>query len=179
MQIRGITSEALEAKIRQLFPSQNGFTEELSAQSLIVPTVDLTPTAEGTDTPEYLQRAISFGGITSFEQVGAGTTTIVATPGFYQLLMSATVEENASNDNTVKLTADEGATTKVIWQLGGLVGTSEYMIQQTIDQVFFLPSGISLKVTCSTNAYTVAAGSIRQVATVGGSIVLPSGFTPE
>ena len=37
-QITPITSEALQAKIRQLLPSQIGFGEDLQAQNVIVPT---------------------------------------------------------------------------------------------------------------------------------------------
>lgn len=178
-QIKSITSEALESAYRSLTPSQEGFTEDLMASNVILPIIDLTEDASGASTPEFMQRAASFGGITAFSQAGAGTTTIINTAGFWQLIMSATIEENPSNDNTIKLNLDDGVTTKTFWQIGGLTGTTSVAVEQTINQVFFLPTGITLSVTCSTNNYTVASGSIRQVADVNGTVVLPSGFTPQ
>ena len=42
-----VNSEALEATVRDLLPSQNGFGSELQASNIITPIIDLTPTAEG------------------------------------------------------------------------------------------------------------------------------------
>ena len=82
-QIRGVTSEPLEAKIRNLLPSQAGFTEELSAQNLIVPIIDLTAAAEGSETPETLQQAMSFGSMTADNIINT-TTALAASPGFWR-----------------------------------------------------------------------------------------------
>ena len=48
-QIIPIVSEALQATVRRLLPSQNGFGEDLQASNVIVPIVNLTPSAEGTE----------------------------------------------------------------------------------------------------------------------------------
>ena len=50
-EITSVTSEALQRKVRELLPSQRGFGEDLQAQNVIVPIVDLTRSAEGS---EYL-----------------------------------------------------------------------------------------------------------------------------
>ena len=50
-QIINITSEALQATIRRLLPSQQGFGEDLQATNVVQPIIDLTPTAEGTVLP--------------------------------------------------------------------------------------------------------------------------------
>ena len=75
-QIKSITSEALEATVRNLLPSQQGFGEDLQAQNVIVPIIDLTPTAEGSQLPTSLQQAYGFDDITSFNITNA-TTAIV------------------------------------------------------------------------------------------------------
>jgi hypothetical protein len=60
-EITSVTSEALQATIRRLLPSQQGFGDDLQATNLITPIIDLTPTAEGSVLPTYLQTAIAFG----------------------------------------------------------------------------------------------------------------------
>ena len=78
--ITSVTSEALQLKIRQLLPSQTGFGSDLMAQNIIVPIIDLTATAEGSDVRSDLQSAMSFGGITDFN-VRNATTTLITNPG--------------------------------------------------------------------------------------------------
>ena len=56
-EVAQVTSNDLEAQIRSLLPSVSGFGSRLGAQNVIVPIVDLTPIAEGSGLPEYLQRA--------------------------------------------------------------------------------------------------------------------------
>ena len=51
VEITPITSEALQAVIRRLLPSQRGFGDDLQATNLITPIIDLTPTAEGSSIP--------------------------------------------------------------------------------------------------------------------------------
>ena len=47
MGISSVTSEALQLKLRQLLPSQQGFGTDLTASNTIVPVIDLTAAAEG------------------------------------------------------------------------------------------------------------------------------------
>ena len=56
-----IKSETLEDKINQLLPSQGGYATglDLSASSMIVPIVDLTESAEGSNIRQDLQTALS------------------------------------------------------------------------------------------------------------------------
>ena len=57
-----INSQELEDKIRQLLPSQGGAGAgfDLSASTQIVPIIDLTESAEGSNVREDLQTAMSF-----------------------------------------------------------------------------------------------------------------------
>ena len=59
-QLINVTSESLQATIRNLLPSQAGFSEDLTATNLIQPIIDLTPTAEGSILRAALQTAIDF-----------------------------------------------------------------------------------------------------------------------
>ena len=56
-----IKSDTLESKVRQLLPSQGGLGAgfDLSASSQIIPIVDLTESAEGSNLRIDLQSAIS------------------------------------------------------------------------------------------------------------------------
>ena len=81
-----VNSETLQTQIRDLLPSQNGFGSELQASNVITPIIDLTAAAEGSGLPFDLQEAIAFGSQTSFSQVGAGTTTIANSTGFYRVM---------------------------------------------------------------------------------------------
>ena len=69
-----VVSEALEAQVRDLLPSQRGFTEDLQASNVITPIIDLTNAAEGTTTPEILQTAMAYGSNTSFTVQNTTTT---------------------------------------------------------------------------------------------------------
>ena len=84
-QIIRITSEALQATIRRLLPSQQGFGEDLQASNVIQPIIDLTPSAEGSETRQDLQSALAFGSVTLF-QVFNGSSTVINTPGFFRVL---------------------------------------------------------------------------------------------
>jgi hypothetical protein len=85
-QITRITSEALQATIRRLLPSQQGFGEDLEATNVITPIIDLTPSAEGSVLTDYLQQALAHSSQTSFNIQSAGTTNLVSTPGFYRVI---------------------------------------------------------------------------------------------
>ena len=65
-QITTVTSEALQATLRRLLPSQQGFGEDLQASNVITPIIDLTPSAEGSILPDYLQTALTLTDATVF-----------------------------------------------------------------------------------------------------------------
>lgn len=169
-QITSITSESLQAKIRELLPSQQGFGEDLQASNVIVPTLDLTPTAEGTTTPQYLQTALAFASQTAFSIFN--TTTVIAnTPGFYRLFGVSSIRATTNVETFFSLS--DGLSTKLIWQ-HSLSGQGALIFDFTV----FLRSGDSISgQTNSTASYLV--GSVRQVADVNGTLVQPVGFTPQ
>ena len=174
MSISSVTSESLQLKLRQLLPSQQGFGTDLSASDTIIPVIDLTGAAEGSDTPEYLQTALAFGSQTPFEVFGT-TSDIATTAGFYRVVGVLNVNDNGSNVGG-GFTMTDGATVQQVW--AGIGAGSSDRENVTFDLTFFLDAGETLTAFADTTG-SVIAGSIRQVATSNGTLVQPSGFTPQ
>lgn len=168
-QITSVTSEALQAQIRNLLPSQQGFGEDLQATNVITPIIDLTPAALQTQTPSYMQQALAFGSQTSFN-VSATTTVLANTPGFWRLLFSIQV----SGTGTGIFSLSNGLSTKEILRFGGATGAYQ---QESYDFTVFLAAGESISANMSGSIST--KGSYRQVADVNGNLVYPSGYTPQ
>ena len=148
-QVKTITSEAHEAAYRALTPSQDGFTEDLMASNTIIPVLDMTPAAQGTTTPEYLQRAVNFGGANSFNVVNT-TTTIINNTGFYQIFGQANLDNNVAAAVYVAMFINDGVSDKQIYGLAKNTATSfsEYF-GESFSFVVFLRSGDSVKITAS------------------------------
>ena len=79
-----INSQELENKVRQLLPSQGGAGAgfDLSASTQIIPVIDLTESAEGSNIRQDLQTALSFTS-SSHNLVENATTTLVSNTGYY------------------------------------------------------------------------------------------------
>lgn len=172
-----VVSEALEAQIRDLLPSQRGFGEDLQASNVITPIIDLTAAAEGTNVPEYQSQALNHGGGTTF-QVASANVDVATTPGFYRLTGTGMIVSNTSSNQSVIISMTDGITSKTMWKQfvpSGLGVNSFFNLN--FDYIFFVASGITLNVLATSTAS--AAGSIRQVADVNGTVVNPSGFTPQ
>lgn len=176
-QTKSITSEALEAAYRALTPSQEGFTEDLMASNTIIPVLDLTASAEGATTPQYLQTALAFGSQTAFDVVNA-TTVIANTAGFWRIIGTFTGRNTSGSDTNLSFTMSDGLSSKRIY--GGTYEASgnESAWGIAYDFTVFLRSGDSVSAV-STSAKGAVVGSIRQVADVNGVLVNPSGFTPQ
>ena len=176
-QLIRITSEALQATVRRLLPSQQGFGEDLQASNVIQPIIDLTPTAEGSVLPSYLQTSLSFGALNNF-RVSNTTNTIVATPGFYRFFGICHYRTFATGSATVgRIFIDDGLGTQDLIRDDFLIGNSSTNYQ-TYDFNVFLRAGDSLRVT-SPNADVIYNVSASQIADVKGNLINPSGFTFE
>lgn len=175
-QIRPVTSEALEAQIRNLLPSQNGFGEDLQASNVIMPIIDLTSAAEGASTPEFLQRAWDFS--TGHTTVSGSTSTLITTTGFWQVdLIFQSDTGGVSRSGQVFI--DDGSTSKIIWETNvSLSGSNNPSVVAEGSFVAFLRAGDSLKaLTSSATAFLDIW--YRQVADVNGVLVNPLGFSPQ
>ena len=176
-EITSITSEALQATIRRLLPSQQGFGDDLQATNLITPIIDLTPSAEGSEFRQDLQTAIAFGSQTAHDVAGA-TTTLIATPGFFSIYGLACINDADCNPTAVSLSLSDGASTKKIFEIDTIGAAANNVISNSLVQfTLFLAAGESL--TCTATTYGQFVGSSRQIATTNGDLVNPSGFNPQ
>ena len=176
MGISTVTSESLQLKLRQLLPSQQGFGSDLSASDTIIPVIDLTQAAEGSDVRADLQSCISFGGITAFATVN--TTDVLAnTTGFYRIVGDVKILQNVTGLLTFTMT--DTATTKQIrayqgYTTGGILAA----VVIPIDFIVFL--GTDESISCiSSDIYTRFDGVVRQIADNQGVLVNPVGFNPQ
>ena len=128
-QLSSITSEALQAKIRSLLPSQDGFGADLAASNVIQPTIDLTAAAEGASTPVDLLRSASFGNLTAFTAQN-GTTVIANTPGFYRIFGISNIKATSGSNISNILQLSDGATTKDVWAHTGRSTSSNFLVSE-------------------------------------------------
>ena len=170
-----VNSEPLQATVRNLLPSQNGFGSELQASNVITPIIDLTATAEGTTTPESLQQAISFGAITADSIINT-TTTLAASPGFWRFRGNVSMTTQAGNTAGAIVISD-GATTKNILRVFGSSGAGNYALTN-YDFIVFLRAGDTVSGD-SPNGFIQINNIYYQVAEVDGTLVNPVGFTVE
>lgn len=175
-QITSVTSEALQRKVRELLPSQRGFGEDLQAQNVIVPIIDLTRSAEGSELPDYLQNAVAFGSQTAFS-IGNTTSVIVNNTGFYRIFGMSNAKNTSSATGTTFFSLSDGLSTKTIWQHSAINSTTENVSCIQYDFVVFLASGESLSGASGTLSNLI--GSSRQIADVNGVLVDPSGYQPQ
>jgi hypothetical protein len=172
-QIISITSEALQATIRRLLPSQQGFGEDLQASNVITPIIDLTPTSEGSQLPVDLARAISFDGITEFSAVNS-TATIANSPGFYRIFGTVSYKSPNSTANG-QVQISNGLSGKFPL-LTSAAANSNLVIP--FDFTVFLDTGESVS-ALSDEALCEVSGTSWQIADRYGNINNPSGFTFE
>jgi hypothetical protein len=176
MALSSVTSESLQLKLRQLLPSQQGFGTDLSASDTIIPIIDLTAAAEGSDVRADLQTALAFGSVTSF-LVSNTTTTLINTTGFYRVFGNYTFETQSGEVNADFSLSDGSSDKKIIgWNTDNASGTAAHL--QNFDFIVFLAAGESLK---GTTDYSRAklGGCTRQIADNNGTLVQPVGFTPQ
>ena len=161
-----INSAALESKINQLLPSQGGKGAgfDLSASTQIVPIVDLTETAEGSEVRQDLQTAFSHNSITAFAGAAA-SQTIITTTGYFRVFGTANFNATAAN---IAFTLTDGATNKPVITFDNKGAFSI----QSYDFVVFLAAGDSLLVS-SSNAGAAFRGATRQIADISGNLIDP------
>ena len=177
MSISSVTSEALQAELRRLLPSQAGFGTDLSASDTIIPVIDLTAAAEGSGLPYGLQTALSFNDMTSFNDSGTGTSTIISNVGFWRLVGNASVPAGFAADNRVTIRINNGLSSKVIYEFNKNTGSTYNNFNfGTFDLIIVLQAGESIE---SDRVNARCAGTVRQVATLQGTLVNPSGYIPQ
>lgn len=174
-QITSITSESLQAQIRNLLPSQEGFGTDLMAQNVIVPIIDLTSTAEGSTVPQNLQTAMDFS--TGHTTVSNTSSVIINNTGFWRIIINASMWIQATAATEGKLTLSDGLSTKSIWEVNGQAGNVAGGTQSA-DIIVFLRAGDSASISTNQTYITLDA-TYRQIADINGTLVNPLGFNPQ
>ena len=174
-----VTTEALEKKFRDTFPSQAGaeLVDDLYASGVIVPTVDFTAAAQGSELRSDLQKSWDFA--TGIQTISAGSANLATTPGFYRVnLICSTNDFARAAVVTIGFVqiVDSSGTVNTIGRGStvGQAGTAPEAIK-TDSFIVYVRSGDTLR------AGTVAASETmnvwyRQVADVNGNLVNPLGF---
>lgn len=168
-----IKSQQIEDKINQLLPSQGGFQAgvDFSASTMVIPIVDLTETAEGSNLRQDLQTSFSLNSITAFNVANA-TTTIINTTGYFRIYgVCNFASPNAIVSSNISIT--DGTTTKLIFGFGNQFGFSTAALSQPIyDFIVKTEAGDSITVN-SSNANVTMVGNSRQIADLQGNLVNP------
>ena len=177
-QIIRITSEALQATVRRLLPSQQGFGEDLQASNIIQPIIDLTPTAEGSILPGYLQTALAMDSQTAFSMAESTTSSLVSTPGFFRIIgYGNTGIHTGGNTRTAQFQITDGLSNQVIYAFRNQSGVNDEVVNWVYDFNVFLKPGETLQGV--TGVGCNLSGSTRQIADSTGNLVNPAGFTSE
>jgi len=169
-----VNSEDLQATIRDLLPSQNGFGSELQATNVITPIIDLTPTAQGSILPQELQDALAFGSQTS-NTANNSTVTLANTPGFWRLDYNITAVNETVAAQSASIGISDGLGTKNITQVTIFPTAQALAVTETETVYVWLTTGDSLTAT-STSARIYVNATVRQVADSEGKSINPSGF---
>ena len=166
-----IKSTPLEDKINQLLPSQGGTGAgvDLSASTTIVPIIDLTETAEGSEVRADIQRALSLNSVSTFD-VNNTTSTIITTTGYYKVFGTVNIRGNVTTNSSGGFQLTDGITTKTVidYITGGVAEVQVIPFDFTV----FIAAGQSL--TCnSSRSDLIMRGVTRQIATITGELVDP------
>lgn len=171
-QIRQVVSEQLQATIRRLLPSQQGFTEDLQASNVITPIIDLTPSAEGDTLGPSLQQALSHGSVSVYDVYNT-TTTIVNNTGYYRLFGACSQSSDGASNSEATISLSDGTTTKELIEFACYAFSSSTVNSQVTpyDFIVYLTAGDSCFITA--DAYAVVRGCSRQIADIDGNLVNP------
>ena len=168
-----INNQELENKVRDLLPCQGGAGAgfDLSASTQIIPIIDLTESAEGSNLRQDLQTSLSHDTATSFA-VSNATTTLINNTGYWRVFGSYSVLEASGSAQTDSFNISDGATSKIIKSYIRFGSTTATKSLINYDFIIKLDAGDSL--TCTSNS-TLAhfTGSTRQIASIDGTLTNP------
>lgn len=169
-----INSEQLEAKIRSLLPSQGGFGAgvDLSASTQIIPVVDLTESAEGSNLRQDLQSSFSYTNTTE-HLVTNQNLEIVNTTGYYRVFATISVLcDNTASRNAGYFLYDGTTYKRVIGIFSPTNSGLNTAISEEVDFIVKLDAGKSLY-AFSSDTFSFLTGSTRQIADISGNLIDP------
>jgi hypothetical protein len=171
-----IKSDTLETKVRELLPSQGGLGAgfDLSASTQIIPIIDLTESAEGSNLRLDLQSSLSLNSVTA-TNISGTTTTFVTTTGYFRLFGNIYIGSSNSpaTNSTANITITDGLTSKVLFRvrqdsISGVARTQNI----PFDFIVFVEAGHSINGTTSDGQSEIQVAS-RQIASIDGTLTNP------
>jgi len=169
-----INSQELEDKVNKLLPSQGGAGAgfDLSASTQIIPIIDLTESAEGSNLRQDLQTSMSHLS-TPFGVVNT-TTTIISNTGYFRVFGAMSCNDSPDSSSAVNISITDGSTSKIL--IDGRV-TKKYTSDGAypilpFDFIVFCKAGDSVTAESGSTASAVR-GSTRQIATITGELTDP------
>lgn len=164
-----IKSKTLEDKIRQVLPSQGGLGAgfDLSASTQIIPIVDVTESAEGSNLRVDLQSALSFADI-DVKSIIDTTTTVVDSTGYFRIFGNNCF---FGNGRVEMFFENASGSTKVIRNYNNTQTTTFNMLD--FDFNIFINAGDAFKIK-SYNASSISTVTSKALASVNGELSTPS-----
>jgi len=171
-----INNQELEDKVRKLLPSQGGAGAgfDLSASTQIIPIVDLTESAEGSNLRQDLQTSLGLDSTTS-TNITATTTTFVNNTGYFRLYGNIYIgsANSPSTNSEAFISVTDGSTSKILFKVRQDSISSVARTQNVpFDFVVFLEAGHSLSGTTSDSQSEIQVAS-RQIASIDGTLTNP------
>lgn len=168
-----INSQNLEDQVRKLLPSQGGAGAgfDLSASTQIIPIIDLTESAEGSNLRQDLQRSYSHGNTTAFAVSDVANTTIINNTGYWNIQGNVICNSISANPQ-VKFFLSDGSSTKTLnhFFTNNLSSGGSQIVPFNYD--IFLGAGDSFIINSTASGRTV--GSFRQIASIDGTLSTPT-----
>jgi len=164
-----INSEQLQRKVSQLLPSQGGAGAgfDLSATTQIVPIIDLTESAEGSNVRADIQTSLSFQNVTEISINTTVMTTIINNTGYWRLFGVCNLAPALGGG---RIQFNDGASTKTILDINNL-GTSGFSNTITpFDFTVLLTAGVSVEANTSGSSFQLS-GVARQIADINGNLI--------
>lgn len=141
------------------------------ASTQIIPIIDLTESAEGSNLREDLQKSLAFDNVTTFFVQGA-TSTLINTTGYYRVFGNFGAVNSAGVGYYGEFVLNDGTTDKSLGRYLAQNGTGQGPIGYMFDFIVKLDSGDSLK-CFSSASQVVMSGVHRQIADITGTLTNP------
>lgn len=171
-----IKSDSLESKVRELLPSQGGLGAgfDLSASTQIIPIIDLTESAEGSNLRQDLQTSLGFDSTTS-TNISATTTTFISNTGYFRIFGNFYIgsSNSPSTNSTASIDITDGLTSKTLFKVRQ-DSISNVARTQNIpfDFIVFVEAGHSVSGNTSDGQSEIQIAS-RQIASIDGTLTNP------
>lgn len=166
-----INSQELQDKVDKLLPSQGGAGSafDLSASTQIIPIIDLTESAEGSNVRQDLQTASSFA--TENTLSINSDNLITNTTGYFKLNFAYNINTNVAS-NLVRIYIDDGTTEKDIFLQRAYTSGTSSSIGGNGSVVAFLSAGKELRQESNSASASISVSS-HQIADISGNLTTP------